>query len=241
MVAAIAAVARRRPAPRRRRRRLPLTPLFILAVLAGVAWAAPRFIRPDPALFVPPERAAALGDRMLIALVEAHGAPCGAPAGNAALARLAERLAPDAPPRLRVMPLGGVPAAILPGGTVLLDAALAAGPAEALAGWAALALGRDPAGALLRAAGPVADARYLVSGTFADADLDRAAAAALAPPEPAEAAPALARLAAARIDPAPFAAALAAAGLPAAPPDAAPLVPIPDRDRAALGAVCGAG
>ena len=144
-------------------------------------WAAPRLIRPDPALLVPPERAAAIGDRMLIALVERHGPPCAGAAGLTALAALAERLAPGAPPRLRLMPLG-VPAAALPGGTILLDDTLGAGPTEVLAGWAALALGRDAPRALLAAAGPVADLRYLASGSFPDDALARAAEAALACP-----------------------------------------------------------
>jgi hypothetical protein len=242
MVAAIDAVTRvGRVAPRRRRRRLPLTGLFIVAALAAVAWAAPRYIRPDPELLVPPDRAAEFGDRMLLALVGRYGAPCDGRAGGEALARLSTRLAPEAPPRIRIMPLGGTPTAALPGGTILLDSAVADAPAEVLAGWAALALGREPVRALLAEAGRLADARYLVTGDFPDADLAGAAAAALAPPAPAEAAPALARLVAARIDPAPFAAALAAAGLAAEAAPPASVVPIPERDRAALAAICTAG
>ncbi len=240
MTAAIAAVSRR-PARRRRRRRLPLTTLFVLAALAGVAWAAPRVLHPDPALLVPPERAAELGDRIAALLAARHGAPCAGAAGIAALDRLAVRLAPDAPPRLRLAELGGIPAAALPGGTVLLDRTLAAGAPEALAGWAALGLGRDPAATLLRAAGPLAELRYLVTGSFPDAALARAADAVLAPPAAAEAVPALARLAASGLDPAPFAAALAAAGLPAAPVPPAGGAAIPARDRAALRDACRAG
>ncbi len=44
---------------------------------------------------------------MLIALIERHGAPCAAAPGERALARLAERLDPADPPRLRVIGLGG--------------------------------------------------------------------------------------------------------------------------------------
>ena len=242
MIAAIATVTRAGAgpgsAPRRRRRRLPLTPLLVVAALAAIAWAAPRTLHPDPALLVPPDRAAEIGDRMLITLVERHGAPCDDAAGNAALARLAQRLAPEAPPRIRVLPLGDTPAAALPGGTVLLDASLAAAPAEVLAGWAALALGRDPAASLLAAAGPVADLRYLATGRFDEPALARATAAALAPPQAPEVAAALARLAAARLDPAPFAAALAAAGLPPGAPAVAEPAPIAERDRVALRAIC---
>ena len=241
MTAAIAAVTRADLLPRRRRRRFPFAPLLLLAALGAAAWAARDVLRPDPSLLVPPARAAEIGDRMLVTLVEQHGRPCSGAAGTAALARLAERLAPTAPPRLLIMPLGGVPSAALPGGTILLDASLATGPAEALAGWAALALARNPPRALLAGAGPVAGARYLLSGAFDDAAIAHAAEAALVPPSAAEAGPALARLAAAGIDPRPFAAALAAVGLPVdLPPDGgAPA--LSDRDRAALGALCAPG
>ena len=77
MIAAIAAVSRGEViapvAPERARRRLPVLPLIAVAALAGLAAAAPRAIRAVTAELVP-QQAAEIGDRMLIALIERHGA-----------------------------------------------------------------------------------------------------------------------------------------------------------------------
>ena len=138
MVAAIAAVRRRLPEPRRQRRRLPLAPILGIAALAAAAAWGPRMIRAATVRLIPPEQAAEIGDRMLIALIEAHGPPCDDPEGERALGALAAALEPDAPPRLRVMDLGRTPAvAALPGGTVLIDRATAttATPRSSPGGW----------------------------------------------------------------------------------------------------------
>ena len=102
MVAAIAAVSRPRldpvappPPPRRR---WPVLPLLLLAAVVGVLAAAPRLIRAEASRVVPPERAAELGDRMLIALIERQGPLCYDPAGQQALAHLAERPTPPIRP-----------------------------------------------------------------------------------------------------------------------------------------------
>jgi hypothetical protein len=246
MVAAIAAVSRPRlgpvvppPPPRRR---WPLLPLLLLAAAAALVAAAPRLIRAEASRLVPPERAAELGDRMLIALIERQGPLCYDPAGQQALAHLAARLDPADPPRLRVIELGDAPAALLPGRTVLIDRDLpvAAAPEE-IAGWAALALGREPVAALLAGAGPAADLRYLVTGDFTEQALARAAEAAIVPPQASEIPPAFSRLAAAGFDPRPFDAALGRAGLPQAnpaPPDP-PAQPLADQDWVALQGICG--
>ena len=42
-------------------------------------------IRAATVRLIPPEQAAEIGDRMLIALIEAHGPPCGDPEGERAL------------------------------------------------------------------------------------------------------------------------------------------------------------
>ena len=158
--------------------------------------------------------------------------------GERALARIAARLAPERPPEVRVLDLGAAPAAALPGGALLLGRgtlAAAAAP-EALAGWLAVALGREPFPALMRDAGPAATLRYVLTGDFTDEGLARGAEAALAPPTPEEIPPAMARLAAAGIDARPFAAAMGLTGLP--PPAAAePL--LSDRDWADLRGICG--
>ena len=99
-------------------------------------------IRAATVRLIPPEQAAEIGDRMLIALIEAHGPPCDDPEGERALGTLAAALEPDAPPRLRVMDLGRTPAvAALPGGTVLIDRETAAtATPEELAGRVAAAI-----------------------------------------------------------------------------------------------------
>jgi hypothetical protein len=214
----------------------------VAAAVAGAIHAAPRVIGPNAALLVPPERAAEFGDRMLIALIGRRGPLCYDPAGQAALGALAARLDPESPPRLRVLELGDVPVAALPGGTVLLDRALVDDAPEAVAGWTAVGLARDAVEALLRAAGPLADARYFLSADFSEPALGRAAEAAVAaPPVPAEAAAALDRLAAAGVESGPFAASLAAAGIAAAAPsepsEAGPA--LGGRDRLALRAISG--
>ena len=248
MVAAIAAVSRARleaPAAPPSRRRLPVGALVLLAVLAALAVAAPRAIRAAAAALMPSEQAAEIGDRMLIALIEGHGAPCAAAPGERALARLAERLDPDDPPRLRVIGLGRAPVAALPGGTLLIDRdtlAAAASPEE-IAGWAALGMGRDPVAALLRDAGPLAGLRYVFSADIGEPALSNAAEAALIAPDPAELAPALLRLEAAALDPQPFLAAFdrtatapGAADGAAAPPARPALA---DPDWIAMRKICG--
>jgi hypothetical protein len=230
MEAAIAAVARPEFQARRRRRRLPVTLLLILALIAGIGYATVRAVRPDADLLVPPRKAAEIGDRMLIALVAENGPPCAGPAGLEALARIAERISPESPPRIRVMELGSLPVAALPGNTVLLDRDLVGRPSDAIAGWTAVALGRDPAAALLGAAGPVADLRYLATGRFSDDAIERAAKAALREPMPEEVSPALDRLAAAGYDPSAFPGATT-------PPEPASLPA--GQERAPLRDICG--
>jgi hypothetical protein len=218
MVAAIAAVARpalgAAPRPSQPRRRLPLGPLLGAAALIAVGFALPRGIAAGVARLMPPEQAAEYGDRMLIELIARQGPTCAGAAGEQALARLAERLVPTAPPRLRVMATG-VPVAALPGPTVVLDreALRAAASPEEVAGWLALGLGRDPRAALARDAGMLADLRYLVVGTFDERALARATRGALEQPRPDEAAAALAHLGRVGIDPGDFRARLDAAGV----------------------------
>ena len=238
MVEAIATLARPGLAtpPTPPRRRLPLTPLVALAAVVALAVAAARLVPAEAARLVPPARAAELGDRLLILLVERGGPPCADPDALRALDALMARLAPDAPPRPRLVALGAGRAALLPGNSLVLDPDLVrAAPPEAVAGWAALALDRDPMADLLAAAGPLAAMRLLAGGDPGDAALARAADRLAAPPDLGRADDALARLAAARIDPAPFAAAL-----PATPPlpTVDPLPLLDGRQRAALADPC---
>ena len=139
--------------------------------------------RPRPRGWCRPRRAAELGDRLLIALVERGGPPCADP-DAAARARYPRR-----PPRPRraaapaPRPLGPARAALLPGTTLVLDPDLVrAAPPEVIAGWVALALERDPLADLLAAAGPLASLRLLAGGDPGDAALARAADALAAAP-----------------------------------------------------------
>lgn len=192
MVAAIETVRRRLPEPRRRRRRIPAGPILALALLAAAIVAGPRLIRAAAVRLIPPEQAEEIGDRMLIALIEAHGPTCAGPRGEQALGRLAAALDPETPPRLRVMEFGRAPVfAALPGGTVLIDrtTATAAPPAD-LARGTAQALAGDPVRALVEEAGTFAALRYVFTGHFDERTIARAAESAVARPSaPAAAAP----------------------------------------------------
>ena len=174
------------PAPERRRR--PPWGMLLGGVLAAALLAeAPELIRGQAARMVPPAQARDFGDRMLHALVEERGPVCATPVGAPALGAFAAAAAPGT--TLRVLDLRGAAlAAALPGPLVLIDGgalARASGPAE-LAGWIAQALGPNPGPgqvrALMEAVGPLADLRYVFTGTLSEADLARAAAAAVAPP-----------------------------------------------------------
>ncbi len=115
MIEAIAAVSRQWPGPPPRRLRLPVLPILALAAAIALFAFAPRLIRAATVRLIPPEQAEEIGDRMLIALIEAHGPPCAGPDGERALGRLAAALDPSDPPRLRVMDLGAGTVAALPG------------------------------------------------------------------------------------------------------------------------------
>jgi hypothetical protein len=182
MVAAIAAVRRRLPEPARPRRRVPVGWLLCAVAIAAALVMGPRLVRWAAVRLIPPEQAAEIGDRMLIALIEAEGPPCDDPEGERALGELAAALDPRDPPRLRVMGLPRAPAVVaLPGGTVLIDrtTAATAAPGE-LAGRVAQALDRDPVRVLVEDVGGFAAARYVFTGRFDERALARAAESALA-------------------------------------------------------------
>jgi len=184
MIEAIAAVSRQWPGPPPRRLRLPVLPILALAAAVALFAFAPRLIRAATVRLIPPEQAEEIGDRMLIALIEAHGPPCAGPDGERALGRLAAALDPSDPPRLRVMDLGAGTVAALPGRTILIDPeVLATATPSEVAGKAASALDADPVAALVRDAGILADIRYVFSGHLGERAVARAAeSAAGAPP-----------------------------------------------------------
>jgi hypothetical protein len=251
MIAAIAEVSHgpieAPPLPAPPRRRFPFIGVAVtLAAAAVLAAFGPEALREQAIRMVPVEQTEELGDRMLLGLMDLAGGPCLQPAGRRALDRVAARVAGDSGPplRLHVLSLGTAPAAALPGRTVLLDRS-AVGEAEApaeIAGWIALALGRDPVAALMAAAGPLGDLRYILTGQVGPHALARGTEAALAPPAPGEAEAAMERLAASGIDPGPFAEALQRQGIAAEAP-ATPEPPGPpilrDQDWVALQGICG--
>jgi hypothetical protein len=189
MVAAIAAVSRadRVPAPAAPpRRRVPLGSLLLLVVLAAAAYWGPGLVRAQAARMLPPERAAEYGDRLLIALISVRGEPCAEPAGQRALDRIAAEAAPAAPPEVRVLDLGGAPVVALPGGTLLIDrGTVTAGDPGEIAAAIRQGLVRDPEAELMRAVGPLAALRYLLTGELGEPAFARAAAALLSAGGPA--------------------------------------------------------
>ncbi len=220
-------------------------PLALLALLgAGIAFG-PDLIRAQAARMMPPEKAEETGDRMLLDLMEARGGGlCSGQDGLRTLERIAEPLvgADARPVRTRVLELGEVPVAMLPGRTVVLDRAMiaeAADPAE-IAGWIALALERDAVGDLMRVAGPVQDLRYIFTGDIGAPALARATDAAIVPPAPEEATAAAGRIAGLGIDPGSFVTALRHRGLDILPPsvDAPAPLAIPAADWDALADIC---
>jgi hypothetical protein len=168
-------------------RRVPWGVLLGLVLATALLAEVPGLIQRQAARMVPPAQARDFGERMLDALSADQGPVCATPAGARALDIFAAAAAPGA--RLRVRDLRGAALAVaLPGPLVLIDGGAlerASGPTE-LAGWIAQALGPSPGAgqvrALMGAVGPLADLRYVFTGTLSEASLARASAAALAPP-----------------------------------------------------------
>jgi hypothetical protein len=227
------------------KRRFPVAGAAIAAALVVAVLAfGPAALREQAIRMVPVEQTEELGDRMLLVLMEEAGGPCLQPAGRRALDRIAARVtAGMAPARLHVLALESAPAAALPGRTVLLDrnAVLEAEAPAEIAGWIAVALGRDPVPALMAEAGPVGDLRYILTGDVGGTALADAAGTALTPPAAFEAAAAMDLLATRGIDPAPFGEALRRAGMDVTPPAMGPEMATPllrDQEWVALQGIC---
>lgn len=166
---------RRRAKPGRLRNTIFLGTALACAAVA-LFWLPGRFIDYTAAMLPQPTRQA-LGEMALRDLARVTGSPCTGSAGEAALAAMAERIAPDDPPRIRVLQGGLSRPTALPGGYVLLPAALldkTDGP-DALAGFVLAekrrAFGRDPTKFLLRYAGLWATLRLMTSGEMAATSL----------------------------------------------------------------------
>lgn len=152
--------------------------LILLVGLAVLAALTPQALRRVAIATVPPEQATEFGDRILLALMETGGALCNDPPGQRVLDRIAALALPPPAPRVRVLDLGGGWGTVLPGGTILLDRSAVSAPAQAadLAQWiAGIAAGEAPVAAMMRAAGPAANLRHVLTGDPGPEAIHRAA------------------------------------------------------------------
>lgn len=175
MIAALdtvrSAIARAKPHPGRLRGAV-LGAAATMALALAVFWLPGALIR-NTAAALPPAARAEVGRLALADLVRITGAPCAAPAGRAALDKLALRIfGPLDTPRLIVVREGLERALHLPGRHVVLPEPLIALPdgPETVAG-AALAErmraeARDPMVGMLRHAGVLATLRLLATGSL---------------------------------------------------------------------------
>lgn len=254
MVAAIeklhARLAARRPRPGRLRGALLAGGLaFVLGL--GFFWL-PGETKRHTAAVLPPSAREEIGQAALADLARLTGAPCGGAAEAAALARLADRVAPGAGLRLVVLPdpLAGL--RLLPGRIVAVGAPLLEDheTADVLAGHLLAALlaaeAEDPLRPLLDFVGLGATFRLLTGGHLPQAALAGYGEVLLPVPDrdlPADAL--VARFAAAGVALAPYAAALPDAGraeeLRARDPFAGTVPPVPalaDADWVLLQSIC---
>ena len=163
---------RRKPRPGRLRGViLAATALTVVGVL--VFWL-PGQIKTYTASVLPAPTRAELGDMALGDLARLTGQPCKSVPGRRAVARLAERLFPENPPRIEVLRDGLGQPGHLAGGILLLPAALvegADGP-DALAGHVLAedlrARAADPADEILSHIGLGATLRLLTTGSLPD-------------------------------------------------------------------------
>lgn len=119
------ALERRKPHPGRLRAVvLGTTALMVVAIV--VFWL-PERVKSYTATMLPAPTRADLGDMALADLVRLTGQPCKSVPGRRAAQTLAERLFPDAPPRIEVLRDGLTTPAHLPGNLLLLPAQLVEG------------------------------------------------------------------------------------------------------------------
>ncbi len=164
-----AGIARQRPRPGRLRTMMVLGSMLATVALA-IFWL-PGALRDHALRVVPPVKRAQIGAALEAQMQAVTGPPCRAPAGVAALTRLAERLpARRGTGALRVVRDGVATTATLPGGTILLHRSLVEDYEEpdVVAGYIVAervrARAHDPLGRLLDHAGPVATFRLLTTG-----------------------------------------------------------------------------
>ncbi|MEY4305533.1 MAG: hypothetical protein RIT52_1708 [Pseudomonadota bacterium] len=173
MIAALETVRRvlERRKPRPGRLRGIILSTTTAAIVATVVFWLPGKIKSYAASVLPAPTRSDLGDMALADLSRLTGQPCSSVPGRRAATKLAERLFPDAPPRIAVLPEGITAPAHLPGDILLLPAALvetADGP-DVIAGMllaeSLRAKGHEPVDVLLAHIGLGATLRLLTTGT----------------------------------------------------------------------------
>lgn len=173
MIAALETVhrvlERRKPRPGRLRGLiLGATALAVVGVL--VFWL-PGKVKSYTAQMLPAPTRADLGDLALADITRLTGQPCKSVPGRRAAVALAERLFPDAPPRIEVLRDALLAPAHLPGDVLLLPASLVEGAdsPDVIAGHLLVeslrAQASDPVDALLGHMGLGATLRLLTTGT----------------------------------------------------------------------------
>lgn len=163
------ALERRRPRPGRLRGLiLGATAIAVVGIL--VFWL-PAKITSYTAQMLPAPTRAELGELALADIARLTGQPCKSVPGRRAAAALAERLFPNAPPRIEVLRDALLAPAHLPGGILLLPASLVenADSPDIIAGYLLVedlrAQAHDPVAPLLDHMGLGANLRLLTTGT----------------------------------------------------------------------------
>ncbi|EAQ04874.1 hypothetical protein OB2597_06310 [Pseudooceanicola batsensis HTCC2597] len=162
-------VERRRPHPGRLR--LVILVAVLLAVVGGGVFWLPDAMRRHAVSVVPKAKRAEIGEMLKDEIARVSGPPCNRPEGQAALDRLARRVAPDEPGlNVQVVRQGVTGALLLPGRAMLLNRALIEDYEEpdVVAGYMVAELHRaasgDPLAGLLDRAGLAASFRLLTTG-----------------------------------------------------------------------------
>ncbi|SDE16639.1 hypothetical protein SAMN05421538_104208 [Paracoccus isoporae] len=182
------AIAARRAHPGRVRGGLTVAVLLALIVAAAV-WLPPA-LRDHAVRITPAAERGRIGAAILSNMAPMTGPACSAPAGQAALHRLAARTGLPDPARLVVLPDGMAGARMLPGGIVAISADLVTGRSgpEALAGHLLAARlsaeTHDPMDAVMRQARINDVLALLTSGALPEHALSGISAAIWAVPPP---------------------------------------------------------
>jgi len=161
-------VARRQPKPGRVRWSL-IAAAVLITLLAGYIWLPKALIRQASAV-APDAVRQTISAELLAEITRFAGQPCHSPHGDTALAALRERLVPDWPGDLLVLPSGTRPSLSLPNGTIVLNHDLVEDydTPDVVAGHILAEVAHmseiDPLYDLLRQMGAIEAARVMVSG-----------------------------------------------------------------------------